>query len=350
MQDRADGTYFDGVTAEGHEAYLLLAGDYLMITPEGFGAVYWPLDEIATAHDVRRGHLRLQASHDPDARLIVEDAEIAAALRRRAPWLDTRHGRRHGHISRRKRVFGAIAATALIALIALEGLPRLATLAPTEWLAPFGENIRAEVAYGMGEGYCDAPAAEAAGRRLLALLADAAGEDVGVINLRFAAGDVINAIAAPGGQLLAFEGLIAFSKTPEAFASVIAHEFAHALERHPTRGVARSLGLTLVGEMLTGGGMGGTAAEALTGLAYTRAAEREADAMAREMLLNAGIGTVGMASFFERLQARVPDASGGPVLLESHPRLSDRVEAAAATRGTRPAMSAADWRAIQNAC
>ena len=350
MQDSADGTYFDGVTAEGHEAYLLMAGDYLMITPEGFGAVYWPLDDIAMAHDVRRGHLRLQNANDPDARLIVEDADTAQALRCRAPWLDTRHGRRHGHISRRKRIFGAIAATALLALAALEGLPRLATLAPNEWLAPFGESVRTDVAYGMGKGYCDSPAAEAAGQRLLARLAEATGEGVGSINLRFAAGDVINAVAAPGGQLLAFEGLIAFSDTPEAFASVIAHEFAHALERHPTRGVARSLGLTLIGEMLTGGGMGGTAAEALTGLAYTRAAEREADAIARKMLLNAGIGTIGMASFFENLQKRFPEADGGSVLLGSHPRLSDRVEAAAATRGTRRAMSAADWQAIQNAC
>ena len=40
MQDSAKGTYFDGVTAEVHEAYLLMAGDYLMITPEGFSAVY----------------------------------------------------------------------------------------------------------------------------------------------------------------------------------------------------------------------------------------------------------------------------------------------------------------------
>jgi len=39
------------------------------------------------------------------------------------------------------------------------------------------------------------------------------------------------------------------------------------LNAPPTRGVARSLGLTLIGEMLTGGGMGGTAAEVLTGLA-----------------------------------------------------------------------------------
>ena len=65
--------------------------------------------------------------------------------------------------------------------------------------------------------------------------------------------------------------------------------------------------------------MGGTAAEALTGLAYTRAAEREADAIARKMLLNAGIGTVGMASFFENLQKRFPEADGGSVLLGSPP-------------------------------
>ena len=194
MQPRADGTFFDGVTAEGHEAYLLLAGDYLMITPEGFGAVYWPLDDIATARDVRRGHLRLQVTHDPDARLVVEDAEIAASLRRRAPWLDTRHGRRHGHISRRKRILGAIAATALVALFALEGLPRMATMAPMHWLAPFGETVRADVAYGMGTGYCNAPEAEAAGQRLLARLAAAADEDLGVVTLRFASGDVINEI------------------------------------------------------------------------------------------------------------------------------------------------------------
>jgi hypothetical protein len=39
MRGRADGIYFDGTTAAGHEAYLLMAGDYLMITREGFGAI-----------------------------------------------------------------------------------------------------------------------------------------------------------------------------------------------------------------------------------------------------------------------------------------------------------------------
>ena len=77
MQDSADGTYFDGVTAEGHEAYLLMASDYLMITPEGFGAVFWPLNDIAMAHDLRRGHLPLQNANDPDARLIAEYTKTA---------------------------------------------------------------------------------------------------------------------------------------------------------------------------------------------------------------------------------------------------------------------------------
>lgn len=40
MQDSADRTYFDSVPAEVHESYLLMAGDYMMITPEGFSAVY----------------------------------------------------------------------------------------------------------------------------------------------------------------------------------------------------------------------------------------------------------------------------------------------------------------------
>lgn len=350
MQADADGLFFDGVTAEGQAAYLMIAGDYLMITPTNSESHYWPLDDIATAHDMRQGRWRLQCEDGSDARLIVESAAIAEALRLRAPWLETRHGRRHGHISVRKRIIGAVAATALVAFAALEGLPRLATYAPQSWLAPLGESVRQDVAYSMGTGYCSSPEADAAGQRLLAKLAKAGNVELGLINLRFAGGDVINAIAAPGGQLLAFQGLTAFAETPEAFSSVIAHELAHALERHPTRGAARSLGIALIGEMLTGGGVGATAAEALTGLAYTRAAEREADAVGREMLIRSGIGTVGMASFFDRLRAKYPENDEGSAILDSHPRLIDRVEAAGAARPTGPTMSEEDWQAIQNAC
>ncbi len=39
MRGSADGTYVDGTTAAGHEAYLLMAGDDLMITREGIGAI-----------------------------------------------------------------------------------------------------------------------------------------------------------------------------------------------------------------------------------------------------------------------------------------------------------------------
>lgn len=350
MGGQSDGRFFDGNTAEGRAAVLLIAGDYLMITPIGAESNYWPLDDIAAAHDMGEGLLRLQCDDGSDARLIVENASIADALRLRVPWLETRHGRRHGHISVRKRVIGAVALTALVAFAALEGLPRLASYAPQSWLAPLGEAVRRDVAYGMGTGYCHAPEAEAAGQRLLVKLSKAGNVDLGLINLRFASGEVINAVAAPGGQLLAFQGLTDFAETPEAFSSVIAHELVHAVKRHPTRGVARSLGITLIAEMLTGGGLGATAAEALTGLAYTRAAEREADAVGRKMLVKSGIGTVGMASFFDRLRARFPEADEGSAILDSHPRLSARVEAAGSVRPRAATMSDADWHAIQNAC
>ena len=50
MRVSADGTCFEGATAAGNEAYLIMAGDYLMITREGFGATSRPSCDFKINH------------------------------------------------------------------------------------------------------------------------------------------------------------------------------------------------------------------------------------------------------------------------------------------------------------
>ena len=131
----------------------------------------------------------------------------------------------------------------------------------------------------------------------------------------------VNALAAPGGHVVVFTGLLREAASAEEVAGVLAHEMQHVLLRHSLRGVVQTLGWrAIVGLALGGGGeLGGAAASAvehLGALGFSRRQEAEADAEGVRLLERARIDPVGMAAFFERLAAK-----GGepPALLSTHP-------------------------------
>lgn len=119
--------------------------------------------------------------------------------------------------------------------------------------------------------------------------------------LLFRSGMPANAFALPGGTVVLTDALVrnadALPHSDEAVAGVLAHEIGHVVHRHTTRMVVEQAVLN-VGLGLALGDLSGvlsTGASAVTGLAYRRNHEREADCYAMALMAHAGLPTAPMA-------------------------------------------------------
>lgn len=156
--------------------------------------------------------------------------------------------------------------------------------------------------------------------------------------------NVINASAYPGGLIIIFSGLFLRSETESELAGVMAHEIAHATQRHISRSYANAkkstipMILGLVGAAVAARSSSSgdapiaiaTAATALqrqSQINYTRSNEYEADRVGIETLNTAGFNPLGMSGFFEKLMREKPlDQRFQPTeYMRTHPLSINRV-------------------------
>ena len=355
-------TWFDGKSAARRAATVSLVADALVIFPEGQAPLRWPLDCLRWVNRPdSAGEARL-ACGDDAARLDIVDPVLVSALRRAWPAIDRAAIRHERHGRTAVIALGGVAAIGAAIYAAAAFLPALlAPLVPPEVERSIGEAAVRQIVgiFGTLEKrearLCDGAAGQAAIDRLVARLVPD-DEPAGRIAVTVANIGMVNALAAPGGRLLMFRGLIDFAKIPEEFAGVLAHEMGHALHRHPTKGMIREIGLSSTLGILTGSagaqGLAGTAANVAVRTTYTREAEEEADDTAVRLLQRAGIGTAGMISLFDRFARMGTDLPKSVQLFSTHPRSEDRARHIRALGGASagPAMSAADWAAIRAMC
>jgi Zn-dependent protease with chaperone function len=159
------------------------------------------------------------------------------------------------------------------------------------------------------------------------------------LQLHFRSGFGPNAFALPGGTIVMTDALVeeaaARGLPDDALVGVLAHEIGHVLHRHTTRLVVEQgvlnvgLGLALgdVSSMVSIG------ASALTGLAYRRSHETEADCFALALLRSAGLPAKPMADLLLALDDKRTEAgkdggathgAGWTELLSSHPATPER--------------------------
>ena len=101
---------------------------------------------------------------------------------------------------------------------------------------------------------------------------------------------------------------------------------------------------------LTGGAAITLAGNHLMSAAYTREAEAAADEFALRLLAAAGVGTAGLADFFDRIDGMDGDMPG---YLSTHPESAQRAareRQGAEGRPTSPALTDADWQALRAIC
>lgn len=136
--------------------------------------------------------------------------------------------------------------------------------------------------------------------------------------------ETLNAFATPGGYLYFYTGLIKFLDSEDELAGVMAHEIAHAAERHSTDALTRTYGIALLLDITLGQDQN-TASDIAVGLAslsFSRNDETDADSKSVLYLSNTDYDCTGAAGFFEKINGE----SQPPEFLSTHPSPNNRVQ------------------------
>ena len=166
-----------------------------------------------------------------------------------------------------------------------------------------------------------------------------------VYRFRVVDSEEVNAFAIPGGYIYVNRGLIEATDDMAELAGVLAHEVAHVVEGHSAEQIGRvrtaNAGLLAASVLLgdipdaaeLGVQVGGVAALS----AFSRGAEREADRVAVDLLVDAAIDPRGFVSFLEEmLEMRKRRPSAVERWFATHPTMESRIEEVRAEVGRIP--------------
>jgi hypothetical protein len=152
--------------------------------------------------------------------------------------------------------------------------------------------------------------------------------------------DEVNAFALPGGFFFVNKGLILAADNESELAGVMAHEIAHVAARHAmeNQGKLQAINYGLLATIIFGGGIASTIAQNAGGfgqllsfLKFSRNAESEADSLGVQYLYASGYDPTGMATMFEKLNAKNKKKPGTlSKIFSSHPQSLDRRDASMA--------------------
>jgi Zn-dependent protease with chaperone function len=369
----ATGMFFDGETARQHRVRLdLIRRDdmWIRLTGDTLEAeLEWPVAHLRALQDQSdRSRLVLSYRRDTDdesprdpARLIITDPDWVGWLHKTRP--DLHKADLHKGALKRLGIRLGLACVAVFVMLFVI-LPRmadtLATLIPIEREIAFGKSVTGQMervlgGTSLGALHCTNEAGIVALDQMLARLSE--GQDLQYdIDLIVFDHPMLNAFAAPGGQIVLMRGLLEQAESADAVAAVLAHEIGHVESRDATRHALRAAGSAGLLSMVLGDFTGGAGvvliSEHLFQAAYTREAEAGADVFALEMLNNADVSSAGMASFFEMLD----DGEGLdlPEYFSTHPASAgraDRAEENAVDQAeTVPVLSDDEWADLVGIC
>ena len=122
----------------------------------------------------------------------------------------------------------------------------------------------------------------------------------------------INAFALPGGKVAIFTGILKHTKTEAGLATVMAHEIAHALQRHGAERMSRGMLEQLAQVVAMGGAASGAIDPQLAmgamsvygvgvSLPHNRRQESEADYIGLQLMAKAGYDPQEAIGFWERM-------------------------------------------------
>lgn len=351
-----EGYYSDGETAARRKVRIYPSTRSLQLHGEdGERLEEWPYRGLKLAEEVYHERpFRLRHKEKGEAALTVSTPELLGVLEQRMG----RKLRQHW-LMRPSLAMVGVWAVALVGVVAAYwfvfplAVSPLARLVPESWEEALGEKVIAGLA---GENsFCEAPPGQAALSALTVRLSRGIATPH-PLRVRVSGNKMVNAFAAPGGNVVLMRGLLDAAETPEEVAGVLAHEIAHSVERHPMQGVIRAMGIGLVFGMLTGDtsaldGVASDFGQMMLIFSYTRQDELSADRIGVGMLNQAGIRGEGLVKFFLRLQEKQGETSGLPQLFSTHPLHEERINLIHATAtGRNAAMTETEWQSLRDIC
>ena len=358
------GSYLDGRTAVRQPARVRLMREGLEISTAEGGTRLWPYRELRQTQGAYAGEeVRLERGGELPETLLIADAAFLQSLHEVAPHVGPRfHDLRRRAARLRWTIVAAGGVLAATVAIYLWGIPLLAALVtphvPVAWEETLGRSAVTYLA--PSERRCGDAALGAAMDAIVARLMAARPPAPYTMRVYVVNRPVVNALAAPGGYVVIFHGLLERTSTPEELAGVVAHELQHILRRHTTRAVIQDVGTGLLLMALTGDVTGPLAyglqtARALGELRYSRRAEEEADVEGMKMLLAARVDPAGMIAFFEKIQKEEGAQPKALTYLSSHPMPEERIArlksfAATAKGAPEPVLPREDWPALTRRC
>ncbi|HEV8584588.1 MAG TPA: M48 family metallopeptidase [Methylomirabilota bacterium] len=365
MQLDWPASYLDGKTPVRRPASVRITRTGLEVTLTDKGTrVFWPFREIRQTQGTYKGEqVRLERGGELSEALLLGDIGFLSAARATAP--DAAHF--HNPATRRFRF--ELTFVALLGAVALAlgmyfiGIPALARVAASRVPVAWEERLGAAIVdhFAPADGRCEDPARQAKIDAIVAMLAARARPQPYTFRITVLNDGVVNAVAAPGGHIIVFRGLLERTDSAEELAGVLAHEIEHVLHRHVTRAIFQQASTTMLLTAVVGDVSGALAyglegARALGDLQMSRAAETEADREGMRLLQEAGIGTEGMITFFEKMSSR---ERGSPDTLtrylRTHPTTGERIAslralAASVPKPERRLLADDDWTDVKRLC
>lgn len=360
--------FSDGQSARSWQATVRLDARGIFIARgDGQEGLVWPYGALKAHTPLSKNSedALITYTYMPDAQLFVSHPDFALELIEKAPRLKA--------ASYRWRAAKPLILATLLAIFVF-GIIWVMDLKPARTIASMmPEGARQTIGRNVVNGFaaprrvCRSAKGMAALDRLMSRLLDSI-EHQNYFSITVIDWSLVNAFAAPGGQMIITSGLIRSARSPEEVAGVLAHEIGHGIELHPETGLVRAISLSAALELLTGGSSG--TLSSLSGLivknSYARNDERAADKQALRLLKEAGISQDGLADFFERLNNKDRGAKSAsyktrkdePILgsafdlLRTHPYPQERARDVRETPAyaSTPAMTPEEWRALRQIC
>lgn len=357
--------YYDGKTAERHDAELSISPESLSIK-SGNETTVWNLNDTEQTQGFNEGEpVRLEQGNEA---LIIKEQGFIEALREMAPA----HAARFRKPEKTRKSLYIIPAAALLTIGIGMAVYFWAIPQSVEFVA---EKVPPSVEDRMGRSFvkgltdvvpqCQSPELTDSAEKILARLKAAAPENPYDFRIYILDDPMVNAFASPGGHIVLFSGLIESTETPEELAGIMAHEMQHIIKRHSTQGLIQNLstGLLLVAAFGDFGGLS-NAAGTLGSLNYGRELEDEADRLGTELLVRSGTDPQGFIAFFDRLwececKKKKEAGTADRVLsyLSTHPSTGDRIEKikkhlekTPRTKTIEPVLPEVDWKKVKYSC
>lgn len=365
MSTPSEGAPFAGTLSSGtapvtDAVEVELGADALRLRRPGeMTPIRWPYAELRASVPLRTDAADVLLGLKPDGAetLFVAEPDFARRLLEKAPGLSIAR-QRWSALKPGLTIVATVAAIGIGMWAAnIRPLQAVARLMPQPAREAMGRSVIASLA--QEHKPCETPAARAALDRLTGRLTAAASPGGMSVRVQLFDWELINAFAAPGGQIILTKGLVRAAGSPDEVAGVLAHEIGHSLELHPETAIVRAIGLSAAAQLIFAGSSGtlSNIGLLLTQLRYTRVAEREADGHAVRILKGAGISAKGFGDFFERIDKKQPmPASMKRItefeLIRTHPLTAERIAMVRAQTAypATPALSDEDWTALRTAC